>query len=119
MRFNAPWLKPAVWGAIVGSIATMIIGFSWLGWVLGSTAERMAHQRTNAAVVAALTPGCVARFMAQPNAGEKLKELQTIDSWKQREFVEAGGWATPRGATAPNSELATSRTEELLKKKAA
>jgi hypothetical protein len=119
MRFKAPWLKPAVWGVIVGSVATMIVGFSWLGWVLGSTAERMAHERTNAAVVRALTPGCVERFMAQPDAPGKLKELQTIDSWKQREFVEAGGWATPRGATAPNSELATSCTEQLLKEKGA
>jgi len=119
MRFKAPWLKAAVWGAICGSVATMIVGFSWLGWVLGGTAERMAQERTNAAVVAALTPGCVARFMAQPNATAKLNELQTIDSWKQREFVEAGGWATPRGATAPNSELATSCTEQLLKGKGA
>ena len=119
MRFKAPWLKPGIWGAVVGSVATMIVGFSWLGWVLGSTAERMAHERTNAAVVGALTPGCVARFLAQPDAAGKLKELQTIDSWKQREFVEAGGWATPRGATTPNSALATSCTEQLLKEKGA
>jgi hypothetical protein len=119
MRLQAPWLKPAVWGIIVGAIGTMIVGFSWFGWVLGSTAERMTHERTNAAVAAALTPGCVARFMAQPNAAAKLKELQTIDSWRQQEFVEAGGWATPRGASAPNSELATSCTKQLLNEKGA
>ena len=119
MRFNAPWLKPAVWGVVGGSVGTRIVGFSWLGWVLGSTAERMTQERTNAAVAVALTPGCVARFMAQPNAPVKLKELQTIDSWKQREFIEAGGWATPRGGSAPNSELATSCVERLLKEKGA
>ena len=32
--------------------------------------------------------------MLQANAAVKLKELQAIDTWRQREFVEAGGWAT-------------------------
>jgi aminoglycoside phosphotransferase (APT) family kinase protein len=117
MQLNAPWLKPAVWGAIVGSVITMIVGFSWMGWVLGATAERMAVERTNAAVVVALTPSCVSRFMQQPNAAAKLKELRTIDSWKQREFVEAGGWATSSGEKGPNSGVANACAEQLIKAK--
>ena len=116
MEQRMPWLKPAVWGAIVGSVATMIVGFSWLGWVLGGTADRIALERANTAVVVALTPSCVSRFMQQPNAAVKLKELQAIDSWKQREFVEAGGWATSGGDTAPNSNVASACAEQLLKK---
>ena len=50
MQVQAAWLKPGVWGAIIGSVATMIIGFSWLGWTLGSTAERAAQQRTESAM---------------------------------------------------------------------
>lgn len=117
MQSHAPWLKPAVWGAIVGSVLTMIVGFSWLGWVLGGTAERMAQERTNAAVVVALTPSCVARFMQQPDATTKLKELQATDSWKQQEFVEAGGWATSGGDKAPNTGVASACAEQLLKAK--
>ena len=116
MQLNAPWLKPAVWGAIVGAVAIMIIGFSWMGWVLGSTAERMAAERTNSAVIVALTPACVASFMQQPNAAAKLAEFLKIDSWKQREFVEEGGWATPRGGKTPNSGVANACAEELAKK---
>jgi hypothetical protein len=95
----------------------MVVGFSWLGWVPGGTAERMAVERANAAVVVALTPACVSRFMQQPNAAAKLKELQAVDSWKQREFVEAGGWATSSGDAAPNSDVASACAAQLLKAK--
>jgi hypothetical protein len=117
MPLRIPWLKSAVWGAIVGAVTTMVVGFSWLGWVLGATADRMALERTNAAVVVALTPSCVSRFMQQPNASVRLQELQELDSWKQREFVEAGGWATSSGDTAPNSNVANACAEQLLKAK--
>jgi hypothetical protein len=117
MTAHVSWLKPAVWGAILGAMATMIVGFSWMGWVLGGTAERMAVERASGAVVTALTPSCIARFMQQPNAAAKLKELQSTDSWKQRDFVEAGGWATPTGEAAPNSGVAGACAEHLMKAK--
>ena len=117
MQLTAPWIKPAAWGAVLGSVATMIVGVGWMGWVLGATAERAAATRADSAVVTALTPSCVSKFMQQPQAANKLKELQTIDSWKQREFVEAGGWATPVGDKTPNSGLANACAEQLLKAK--
>jgi len=117
MQLQAPWLKPAVWGVIGGAVATMIVGFSWMGWVLGGTAERMAVERANSAVIVALTPYCVASFMQQPNAAAKLAEFRKIDTWKQRQFVEEGGWATPRGDKKPNSGVATACGEELVKAK--
>lgn len=117
MPVQAPWLKPAVWGVVVGAVGTMIVGFSWMGWVLGSTAERMAVDRSTSAVIVALTPACVARFMQQPNAAVKLAEFQKIDSWRQQQFVEEGGWATPRGEKTPHSGLASACAEELVKTK--
>ena len=117
MQLQAPWLKPGVWGVVVGSVGTMIIGFSWLGWTLGSTAERMAADRTTSAVVVALTPSCVARFMQQPGAASKLAEFQKIETWKQGQFLEEAGWATPRGGKKPNSGVANACAEELVKTK--
>jgi hypothetical protein len=117
MQIQLPWLKPAVWGVIVGSIGTMIVGFSWLGWTLGGTAERMASERTSAAVVVALTPSCVARFMGQPGAAAKLAEFQKIETWKQSQFIEEAGWATPRGGQKPQAGLANACAEELVKAK--
>jgi len=117
MQMQIPWFRPAAWGVVVGAIGTMIIGFSWLGWTLGSTAERMALERTNSAVVVALTPSCVASFMGQPSASSKLAEFQKIESWKQREFIEAGGWATSRGDKTPHSGVANACAETLAKAK--
>ena len=40
------WLKPAIMGAIAGGIATMIVGFNYGGWYLGSSAETMAKAKS-------------------------------------------------------------------------
>jgi hypothetical protein len=77
----------------------------------------MAAERTNTAVVVALTPACVTKFMQQPGAATKLAEFQKIESWNQRQFIEAGGWATPRNGKEPNSGVATACAEELAKTK--
>ena len=62
------WVKPGFWGIVIGAIGMMIIGFSWLGWTLGSTAATLAQDRVNAALVTAFTPICVEKFMTQPDA---------------------------------------------------
>jgi len=109
------WLKPAFWGAVFGAVTAMIIGFSLLGWTLGSTAEKMAQGRAESAVVATLTPVCVASFKGQPGAAAKLEELKKISSWEQGAFIEKGGWATPPGDGAPNSAVARACAEALTK----
>ena len=49
-------LKRLLQGAAVGAVATIIVGFNWGGWSLGSTADKMAKERSELAVVAALAP---------------------------------------------------------------
>jgi hypothetical protein len=111
-----PAVKPMVWGVVVGAVAMTIVGFSALGWTLGSTAERMARDRAEAATVAALTPVCVARFEAQLDAAAKLAEFKKVStSWDQRAYIEKGGWATTPGSAAPNSAVATACAETLGK----
>jgi hypothetical protein len=113
MRMH-PAVKPAVWGAVAGAIGVTIVGFSSLGWMLGSTAEQMANQRADVAVVAALTPVCVAKFEAQTDAKEKLVEFKKVSaSWDQSSFIEKGGWATIPGSDKPNSEVARACAEKL------
>ena len=111
-----PAIKPAIWGAVAGAVAMMIIGFWALGWTLGSTAERMARDRADAAVVDALTPVCVAKFEAQADAAAKLTEFKKIStSWDRQSFIEKGGWATIPGGAAPNTDVATACAEKLGK----
>jgi hypothetical protein len=109
------WVKPAVWGAGVGAVAIMIVGFAWWGWVLGDTAERMANERTEGAVTAVLVPICVEKFMGQADAAMKLAEFHRITAWQQSQFIERGGWATAAGSTGPNSAVAKACAQQLVK----
>jgi len=43
------------------AIAISILGFNQMGWTTSGTADRMATERANAAVVAAFVPFCVAK----------------------------------------------------------
>jgi len=99
-------LKPAAWGAVGGAIALAIIGFTWGGWVTQSTAEREARTRSSTALVAALSPICVAKFQQQANATEQLAEFKKISSWQQGDFIAKGGWATMPGSSSPDSDVA-------------
>jgi hypothetical protein len=47
-------LKRLLQGAALGVFATVAIGFSWGGWMLGSTAKTLADSTANSAVVAAI-----------------------------------------------------------------
>jgi hypothetical protein len=108
-----PGVKPAVWGAVVGAVAFTVVGFSSLGWTLGSTAEKMANQRAETAVVAALTPICVEKFQQQTDAAAKLVAFNKVSSWDRRALIEKGGWATMPGNNAPNSAVASACAEKL------
>jgi hypothetical protein len=111
-----PEIKPAIWGAVAGAVAITVVGFWAFGWTLGSSAERMATDRADAAVVDALTPVCIARFEAQADAVAKLAEFRKIStSWDKQSFIEKGGWATTPGSAAPNSDVATACAEKLGK----
>lgn len=112
------WVKPAVWGAIIGAVAIMIVGFWGWGWVTGSTAERMARERADAAVVAVLTPICVENFMKQPDAAIQLAEFQKTVAWQRRQFIEKGSWAKVPGSDAPHSAVANACADQLAKIKA-
>jgi hypothetical protein len=110
------WVKPAWWGAVAGAVAIMIVGFSWWGWTTGSTAQRLARERADAAVVTVLTPFCVANFMQQPDAAVKLADLQkTSSSFSQSQLVVKGGWATLDGSKEPNYAVARACAEALTK----
>jgi hypothetical protein len=110
------WVKPTAWGAVLGSIATMILGFGFAGWMLGSTGDRLATQRADAAVTAALVPLCVAQSKSDQAGAKKLGELRTMTStYDQQEFVTKTGWATVPGSETPNADVAEACASALLK----
>ena len=110
------WIKPVLWGAVAGSVVTMIIGFSYGGWTTSSTADRMAKQQADAAVTTALVPLCVAQSKADGATVKKMVELKALSSsYDQRDFVTKTGWATVPGSPDPNRDVAEACAAALLK----
>jgi hypothetical protein len=112
------WVKPGIWGAVIGAIGIMILGFWQIGWVTGSTADRMASNRADAAVVAALVPFCIANAERDPDRA-KLATLKTEQSsYTRNQLVSDAGWATLPGMTSPDRELASACSDKLQGPKA-
>jgi pimeloyl-ACP methyl ester carboxylesterase len=110
------WVKPGVWGAVLGSILTMIVGFSYGGWMTAGTAERLGKQQADTAVTAALVPVCVAHSKADQGAATKLALLRGMtSSYDQQEFVTKAGWATVPGTDSANRDVAEACAAALLK----
>lgn len=110
------WLKPGIMGAVVGGIATMVVGFSYGGWYLGSSAETLAQKRSDAAVVEALVPVCISQSQADPETVSKVKAFGDIkSSYEQRDFVMKSGWATMPAADTPDQALASACADALAK----
>jgi hypothetical protein len=101
--------KPALWGFAGGAVLSAIVGFTWGGWVTGSTAETSAAQRASAAVVVALAPVCVERFQRAADVSANLDALKKVDSWSQGDFIEKGGWATAPGSKASEQVSAVAK----------
>jgi hypothetical protein len=111
-----PQTVPALWGAAGGAALIAILGFTWFGWVTTGTAQRMAKEQTDTALVAALTPVCVSKFKESADAVQNLEALKKIEYyWEKGTFVEKGGWATPPGSEKPNSAVAQACAEALGK----
>jgi len=105
-------------GMAIGAAASMVIGFSWGGWVTDSAANKLAAERANTAVLAALTPICVEKFLQNSDAKANLAVLQKISSnWEQGQFLEKGGWATPPGGTSSDYQVARACAEKLVQAK--
>jgi len=116
MQVQHAWIKPGVWGAVIGSILTMIVGFSWGGWATSSTANQVATRRADAAVTTALVPICLAQDKVDATKGKKLGELKAITtSYEQTDFVMKAGWATFPGQADPNRDVAEACASALLK----
>ena len=102
-------------GIAVGAVASVVIGFSWGGWMTGSSANKLAAERADTAVVAALTPICVEKFLQNSDAKANLAVLQKIStSWEQGDYLQKGGWATQPGATSSDYHLARACAEKLV-----
>lgn len=107
------WLKPGIWGAVVGGVATAVIGFSWAGWTTAGTAQQMSERHAESAVTAALVPFCVALAEQDPDPAKLTQLIAERPGYSSRQLVAGFGWATMPGVEAPNTALATACAAEL------
>ena len=118
MAMEVPnWVKPAAAGAVGGIVVAAIVGFS-AGWVVTSgTALESAQAQADKAVIAALTPVCVAQFRTETETEQTthLAALEDESSWQRGDYVEEHGWATMPGAEDPNDEVGRACASELMK----
>ena len=71
-------------GAFAGFVATVVIGFGWGGWTLGSTAKQLADKNAGAAVVAVLAPMCADKFRHGADATANMARTE------KGQFMDAG-----------------------------
>jgi hypothetical protein len=103
--------KALVFSSWVGcAVVTMIVGFTWGGWVTGSTARNIADE----SVAARLAPICVVQFNKDPGKEQKLKELKEAGTWQGGDYVKKQGWATMPGEQEPTTRVADECAKLLM-----
>lgn len=111
---NTPeWLKPGIYGALLGAAFVGIVGFSWGGWMTGGVADKMASEMAQDEVIAALVPFCLDMSRTDNERIAKLATIREASSFKRRDAVMEAGWATMPGSDGPNRDLAQACIEGL------
>lgn len=115
-KWNAarPTKTVVFWSWIASMILTMIVGFTWGGWVTGGTARTMASVIGEDAVVKRLAPVCVVQFNQDAQKVQKLKGLKDTGTWEQTDYVKKQGWATMPGEREADGKVADGCVKLLL-----
>lgn len=106
-------VKPFALGTVSGAIAWwMLLAFAF-GWMSAGTAETLAEQQTDKAVVAALAPICADKFMTQPNAAARKAELADASDWNRRDYFPRE-WVTLPGDSWADPDLISACSNLVL-----
>ena len=100
------WLKPGVYGAVIGAVAISIGGFSWGGWLTGGSASKMANDMARDEVTLAMVPLCIDNARSDPDRNTHLAAISEATTYKRRAAMMATGWATLPGGAEPDGKLA-------------
>ena len=109
------WLKPGIYGAVIGAVFVGVVGFSWGGWVTGGTANDRAMAMSRDDVVASMVPVCLDMARSDPSRADKLATIRATSTYlipvmladQRRDALMETGWATMPGTDGPNLDLAT------------
>lgn len=102
------------WSTAGAVVATMIIGFTWGGWVTGGAAVDRAEEAAEGAVAQLAASICAHRFLEAGDAGVQLAALKEESSYQRNSFIEDGGWVTFAGAEEPVDGAARLCAQQLM-----
>jgi hypothetical protein len=107
------------WSIVGAVLATVIVGFTWGGWVgpAGAASEAADAAKQARADLAATV--CVTRFLGASDATAQLARLKEANSWDRNDLINKGGWTTLRGMKAPVEDAAGVCAERLMQVQAA
>lgn len=101
------------WVCLAMIAGTMLVGFTWGGWVTGGTAQKTATTLANTAVVQRLSAICIAQFQQDPDKEQKLVDLKAASSYKRSDYVKEQGWSTMPGEEQADTKVATECAKQL------
>jgi hypothetical protein len=113
-RDSQPTKTALFWACLASIILTVVVGFTWGGWVSASSAQKTAQTMAKDAVVQRLAPICVAQFDRDPDKVLKLDELTELTSYQRARYVQDQGWATISGEENPDRKVADACTDLLM-----
>ncbi len=102
------------WSSVACVLATIIVGFTWGGWVTSGTATRMSAQAADQARAQMAAAYCVSSFQHAPNATAELAALKKTESWERSDFIDKGGWVKLPGLKASVDGAADLCAQQLL-----
>ena len=101
------------WCCILSAIATIVVGFTWGGWMTSGSAAAMADSAAANAQAKLAAAICTAQFNHGTDAAVRLAALNKLDHWDRADFIKKGGWASLPGMTNPVSGAADLCAEQL------
>ena len=103
-------------GACAGAvIVTLIVGFTWGGWVTASGAAKMTQKSTDMAVAERLGQICLAQAQQSADIQAQLEELKKVASYNRVKTVMEQPWAVMPGEAAADRAVASVCTAALMK----
>jgi hypothetical protein len=84
--------KTIFWELLSGSVTSMIIGFTYGGWMFGSNAFSKGEEIARVAIVDRLTPMGKAKFNQDPEKKINLIEMNSMDTWYTEKHLKDQGW---------------------------
>lgn len=100
------WIRPALWGGLIGSGISVMLGFTLCGWQAATGGAGGSALAARAAVTAALVPVCLEQSRRDPSREARMSLLRQASLSTRRDLLMDTGWATIPGSQSADIDLA-------------